>query len=147
MWSPAQMICIRAFKYICPKKISVIMLVDLFSQILQILILMYLFIFLLTLCFISFAGKDLHLHLDTIQTQDLMVALQHTKPSARTLTEKYAAWQKEYESLWYFGLDIMANGCFCLCIMAKILVYFWRYCTCIGQNRIAFEVNSVAGQS
>ena len=45
------------------------------------------------------AGKDLHLHLDTIQTDDIQVVLAHTKPSARTLVEKYNAWQKEYESL------------------------------------------------
>ena len=44
-------------------------------------------------------GRDLHLHLDTIQTNDIQVALQHTKPSARTLVEKYNAWQKEFESL------------------------------------------------
>ena len=47
----------------------------------------------------SHAGKDLHLHLDTIQTDDIQVVLAHTKPSARTLVEKYNAWQKEYESL------------------------------------------------
>ncbi|XP_078616336.1 katanin p60 ATPase-containing subunit A-like 2 isoform X4 [Branchiostoma floridae x Branchiostoma japonicum] len=39
------------------------------------------------------------LKIDPILTSDVKLALAHTKPSARTLKDKYAAWQKEYESV------------------------------------------------
>ncbi|CAH1253301.1 KATNAL2 [Branchiostoma lanceolatum] len=39
------------------------------------------------------------LKIDPILTSDVKLALVHTKPSARTLKDKYAAWQKEYESV------------------------------------------------
>lgn len=44
-------------------------------------------------------GEDLHIKLDTLTTADVLVALERTKPSARNLTGKYAAWQTEYESV------------------------------------------------
>lgn len=40
-----------------------------------------------------------HLELDPITNDDLQAALSTTKPSARQLQEKYAEWQKEYESV------------------------------------------------
>ncbi|EDO36214.1 predicted protein, partial [Nematostella vectensis] len=36
---------------------------------------------------------------DPVETSDVEAALAHTKPSARTLTDKYREWQKEYESV------------------------------------------------
>ena len=57
------------------------------------------------------SGQDLHIKLDTITTMDVEAALSHTKPSAKNLVQKYEAWQKEYESVWYqantSGLTIM----------------------------------------
>ncbi len=44
-------------------------------------------------------GDDLHIKLDTLQTTDVELALQHTKPSARGLARKYEAWQKDFESV------------------------------------------------
>lgn len=55
-----------------------------------------------TLCcrsIFSISGEDLHIKLDTLTTADVLVALERTKPSARNLTGKYAAWQTEYESV------------------------------------------------
>ncbi|MGH0163294.1 UNVERIFIED_CONTAM: hypothetical protein FKN15_044685 [Acipenser sinensis] len=37
--------------------------------------------------------------LETVTTTDFLDVIAHTKPSARNLTEKYTAWQKEYESV------------------------------------------------
>nr|AXL66108.1 katanin-like 2 protein short isoform [Xenopus tropicalis] len=37
--------------------------------------------------------------LDTVTTSDFLEVLAHTKPSAKSLAEKYAAWQKEFESV------------------------------------------------
>jgi len=45
------------------------------------------------------AGEVLNFDLDAISTHDVTAALASTKPSARTLVEKYAAWQREYESV------------------------------------------------
>ena len=45
------------------------------------------------------SGEELHIELDNITTQDVEVALKHTKPSVLGLQEKYAAWQKDYESV------------------------------------------------
>ncbi|XP_061071933.1 katanin p60 ATPase-containing subunit A-like 2 isoform X2 [Conger conger] len=39
------------------------------------------------------------LQLDTVTTADFMEVLAHTKPSVRNLTEKYMAWEKEYQSV------------------------------------------------
>jgi len=47
-----------------------------------------------------FAGKDLHIRLDTIVTTDVLKALERTKPSGRAMKDKYIAWQREYESVW-----------------------------------------------
>lgn len=43
--------------------------------------------------------EELNITLDPIATKDVMAALAHTKPSAKHLTAKYKAWQKEYESV------------------------------------------------
>ncbi|CAH1796217.1 unnamed protein product [Owenia fusiformis] len=43
--------------------------------------------------------SDLHITLDTIQTEDVMSALSRTKPSAKNLAKRYEAWQKDYESV------------------------------------------------
>ncbi|XP_040840660.1 katanin p60 ATPase-containing subunit A-like 2 isoform X1 [Ochotona curzoniae] len=37
--------------------------------------------------------------LDTVTTADFLDVLAHTKPSAKNLTQKYLAWQKEFESV------------------------------------------------
>uniref|UniRef100_H3ARL4 Katanin p60 ATPase-containing subunit A-like 2 n=1 Tax=Latimeria chalumnae TaxID=7897 RepID=H3ARL4_LATCH len=37
--------------------------------------------------------------LDTVTTSDFLDVIAHTKPSAKNLSEKYAAWQDEYESV------------------------------------------------
>ncbi|XP_061172634.1 katanin p60 ATPase-containing subunit A-like 2 isoform X3 [Saccostrea echinata] len=42
---------------------------------------------------------DLHIRLDTITTSDVMRAIDRTKPSAGKMKERYAAWQREYESV------------------------------------------------
>ncbi|XP_073440869.1 katanin p60 ATPase-containing subunit A-like 2 isoform X2 [Dendrobates tinctorius] len=39
------------------------------------------------------------IHLDTVTTSDFLEVLAHTKPSAKSLAEKYNAWQREYESV------------------------------------------------
>lgn len=44
-------------------------------------------------------GKDLHIRLDTIITSDVLKAIDRTKPSGRSMKDKYAAWQREYESV------------------------------------------------
>lgn len=44
-------------------------------------------------------GKDLHIRLDTIVTTDVLKALERTKPSGKAMKDKYAAWQREYESV------------------------------------------------
>ncbi|XP_053313942.1 katanin p60 ATPase-containing subunit A-like 2 [Spea bombifrons] len=44
--------------------------------------------------------KDLPvIRLDTVTTSDFLEVLAHTKPSAKSLTQKYVAWQKEFESV------------------------------------------------
>ena len=40
-----------------------------------------------------------HIQLDTVVTGDVEITLKRTKPSARTLSVKYAAWAHEYESV------------------------------------------------
>ena len=47
------------------------------------------------------SGKDLHIRLDTIVTTDVLKALERTKPSGKAMKDKYAAWQRDYESVWY----------------------------------------------
>lgn len=44
-------------------------------------------------------GRDLHIRLDTIVTADVLKALERTKPSGKAMKDKYAAWQREYESV------------------------------------------------
>jgi len=44
-------------------------------------------------------GEELHIHLDKIKTTDVIAALERTKPSAKTMKQKYADWQREYESV------------------------------------------------
>ncbi|XP_069602607.1 katanin p60 ATPase-containing subunit A-like 2 isoform X1 [Ranitomeya imitator] len=39
------------------------------------------------------------IHLDTVTTSDFLEVLAHTKPSAKSLAEKYNAWQREFESV------------------------------------------------
>ncbi|KAG9353839.1 hypothetical protein JZ751_011963 [Albula glossodonta] len=39
------------------------------------------------------------IQLETVTTADFLDVIAHTKPSARNLTEKYMAWEKEYESV------------------------------------------------
>lgn len=46
-----------------------------------------------------FSGEDLHIQLDKIKTIDVLAALERTKPSAKTMKQKYIDWQKEYESV------------------------------------------------
>ncbi|XP_048732996.1 katanin p60 ATPase-containing subunit A-like 2 isoform X11 [Ostrea edulis] len=42
---------------------------------------------------------DLHIRLDTITSTDVLRAIDRTKPSAGKMKERYAAWQREYESV------------------------------------------------
>ncbi|XP_041367306.1 katanin p60 ATPase-containing subunit A-like 2 isoform X2 [Gigantopelta aegis] len=44
-------------------------------------------------------GHELHVQLDTIRTEDVLSALERTKPSAKHLSGKFQAWQKEFESV------------------------------------------------
>ncbi|KAM5193443.1 katanin p60 ATPase-containing subunit A-like 2 [Mantella aurantiaca] len=45
-------------------------------------------------------NKDMPaIRLDTVTTSDFLEVLAHTKPSAKSLAEKYSAWQKEFESV------------------------------------------------
>ncbi|XP_029415958.1 katanin p60 ATPase-containing subunit A-like 2 isoform X2 [Nannospalax galili] len=39
------------------------------------------------------------MQLDTVTTADFLDVLAHTKPSAKNLTQRYSAWQKEFESV------------------------------------------------
>ncbi|XP_016080542.1 PREDICTED: katanin p60 ATPase-containing subunit A-like 2 [Miniopterus natalensis] len=39
------------------------------------------------------------IQLDTVTTADFLDALAHTKPSAKNLTQRYSAWQSEFESV------------------------------------------------
>ncbi|XP_041728620.2 katanin p60 ATPase-containing subunit A-like 2 isoform X3 [Coregonus clupeaformis] len=39
------------------------------------------------------------IHLETVTTEDFLEVIAHTKPSARNLTDKYTAWEREYESV------------------------------------------------
>ncbi|XP_023365984.1 katanin p60 ATPase-containing subunit A-like 2 isoform X3 [Otolemur garnettii] len=39
------------------------------------------------------------IHLDTVTTADFLDVLAHTKPSAKNLTQRYSAWQREFESV------------------------------------------------
>uniref|UniRef100_A0A6Q2Y9L9 Katanin p60 ATPase-containing subunit A-like 2 n=1 Tax=Esox lucius TaxID=8010 RepID=A0A6Q2Y9L9_ESOLU len=39
------------------------------------------------------------IHLETVTTDDFLEVIAHTKPSARNLTDKYTAWETEYESV------------------------------------------------
>nr|XP_056705055.1 katanin p60 ATPase-containing subunit A-like 2 [Euleptes europaea] len=38
------------------------------------------------------------IRLDTVTTEDFLDVIAHTKPSAKNLTQKYVAWQREFES-------------------------------------------------
>lgn len=38
-------------------------------------------------------------HLDMITTADFLDVIAHTKPSAKKLSQKYTAWQREFESV------------------------------------------------
>ncbi|XP_040192674.1 katanin p60 ATPase-containing subunit A-like 2 isoform X2 [Rana temporaria] len=45
-------------------------------------------------------NKDMPvIRLDTVTTSDFLEVLAHTKPSARSLAQKYSDWQKEFESV------------------------------------------------
>lgn len=39
------------------------------------------------------------IELDTITTADFLDVITHTKPSAKNLSQKYTAWQREFESV------------------------------------------------
>lgn len=39
------------------------------------------------------------IQLDTVTTADFLDVLAHTKPSAKNLTQRYSAWQSEFESV------------------------------------------------
>ena len=45
------------------------------------------------------SDEELHIKLDVLTTSDVEAALATTKPSASALSGKYAAWQKDYESV------------------------------------------------
>lgn len=37
--------------------------------------------------------------LETVTTGDFLQVIAHTKPSARKLTDRFSAWEREYESV------------------------------------------------
>jgi len=39
------------------------------------------------------------IQLETVTTADFLEVITHTKPSARNLVDRYAAWEREYESV------------------------------------------------
>lgn len=45
-------------------------------------------------------GNLAMIQLDTITTADFLDVITHTKPSAKNLSQKYTAWQREFESVW-----------------------------------------------
>lgn len=55
---------------------------------------------LLFLCFHLESSNLPGIQLDTVTTADFLDVLAHTKPSAKSLTQRYAAWQSEFESVW-----------------------------------------------
>lgn len=54
----------------------------------------------LFLCFHLGSSNLPGIQLDTVTTADFLDVLAHTKPSAKSLTQRYAAWQSEFESVW-----------------------------------------------
>ena len=39
------------------------------------------------------------IELETVTTEDFLEVITHSKPSARSLTDRYSAWETEYESV------------------------------------------------
>lgn len=56
-------------------------------------------IVLLLLCFYLESSNLPGIQLDTVTTADFLDVLAHTKPSAKNLTQRYSAWQSEFESV------------------------------------------------
>lgn len=54
---------------------------------------------LLLLCFYIESSNLPGIQLDTVTTADFLDVLAHTKPSAKNLTQRYSAWQSEFESV------------------------------------------------
>lgn len=54
---------------------------------------------LLLLCFYVESSNLPGIQLDTVTTADFLDVLAHTKPSAKNLTQRYSAWQSEFESV------------------------------------------------
>lgn len=54
---------------------------------------------LLLLCFYLENSNLPGIQLDTVTTADFLDVLAHTKPSAKNLTQRYSAWQSEFESV------------------------------------------------
>lgn len=44
------------------------------------------------------------IRLETVTTEDFLQVIAHTKPSARNLTKRFSAWEREYESVWAHSL-------------------------------------------
>jgi hypothetical protein len=51
------------------------------------------------LCFYLESRNLSGIQLDIVTTADFLDVLAHTKPSAKNLTERYSAWQREFESV------------------------------------------------
>lgn len=51
------------------------------------------------LCFYLESSNLPGIQLDTVTTADFLDVLAHTKPSAKNLTQRYSAWQSEFESV------------------------------------------------
>lgn len=54
---------------------------------------------LLLLCFYLESSNLPGIQLDTVTTADFLDVLAHTKPSAKNLTQRYSAWQSEFEAV------------------------------------------------
>ena len=91
------------------------------------------------LCFVYISGDELHLDLDTITTNDVEIALRHTKPSAHGLKAKYLEWQKNFESVWNIlsdtNCDIYLYVYAYMC-ESRVLRYEWSLLYCIKVKKL-----------
>lgn len=80
------------------------------------------------------------IRLDTITTADFLDVIAHTKPSAKNLSQKYTAWQREFESVWQekkpkdwkfprLLLSKMASPC-----LQRIKQWWGRKCCCFRER-------------
>ncbi|KAH9488815.1 Katanin p60 ATPase-containing subunit A-like 2 [Bulinus truncatus] len=66
-------------------------------------------------------GEELHIHLDKINTVDVLAALERTKPSAKTMKQKYADWQRDFDTL---NLKNTEKRTIKLFFLFKLLIFY-----------------------